>query len=348
MRRLLRVVRRGVDAVRWPVVVGIGGGLLLVAVLLAVIVFAPQLAIDPRGLSRTDWLKAVQDLRTSILQGLGGLAVLTGAVVAALNLRETSRQNRAVLELQRRGQTTERFTKAIEQLGEQGPDKLAVRLGGIYALEQIALDSEELHWPVMEVLTAFLRENSATPSARSVIDTLDAFEHGQPLSWPPEEAESMQPKLATDLQAIATVLGRRPEQRRRHEWGSRRRLDLSGVWLPKAMLQDAHLERANLSGAHLEWSFLMWAHLEDAQLFGAHLNGARLVNAHLEQAQMGGLSEFGEESAHLKDALLTGAHLEGAFLDETDLTSEQLEMANIDSKTVLPKHLQGKPAAADC
>jgi hypothetical protein len=67
-------------------------------------------AIDhPYGLSEVDWLKAVQDLRTSILQGLGGLAVLLGAVVAALNLREARRQNRAVqeqnrevLELQRR------------------------------------------------------------------------------------------------------------------------------------------------------------------------------------------------------------------------------------------------------
>jgi len=43
---------------------------------------------------------------------LGGLAVLVGAVVAGLTLRETSRQNRAVVELQRRGQVTERFTRA--------------------------------------------------------------------------------------------------------------------------------------------------------------------------------------------------------------------------------------------
>jgi hypothetical protein len=33
-----------------------------------------------------------------------------------------------------------------------------VRLGGIYALERIARDSESDHWAVMEVLTAFVRE----------------------------------------------------------------------------------------------------------------------------------------------------------------------------------------------
>jgi hypothetical protein len=103
-------------------------GVLLIAVLLVVIVFVPQLVIDPRGLTRDQWLTHVQDLRTTILQGLGGLAVLAGAVVAALSLRETSRQNRAMqkqrskeLKLQRRGQTTERFSGAIEQLGQQPP-----------------------------------------------------------------------------------------------------------------------------------------------------------------------------------------------------------------------------------
>ena len=132
MRRLLRVVGRWVTIPRWTVLAGIAGVLVLLAVLVLVIVYLPQLAIDPRGLTPDQVLTHIQDLRTSILQGLGGLAVLVGAVVAALNLRETSRQNRAVqgqsramleetsrqnramLELQRRGQTTERFTRAIE------------------------------------------------------------------------------------------------------------------------------------------------------------------------------------------------------------------------------------------
>ena len=55
------------------------------------------------------------------------------------------------------GQITERFTKAVEQLGS---DNTAISLGGIYALERIAKDSEKDHWPVMEVLTAYVRENS--------------------------------------------------------------------------------------------------------------------------------------------------------------------------------------------
>jgi hypothetical protein len=52
---------------------------------------------------------------------------------------------------------TERYTKAIEQLGS---DKLDIRIGGIYALERIARDSARDHPTVIEVLAAFAREHS--------------------------------------------------------------------------------------------------------------------------------------------------------------------------------------------
>ena len=59
--------------------------------------------------------------------------------------------------LSREGQVTDRYTKAIEQLGS---DKLDVRIGGIYALERVARDSRRDHPTVMEVLAAFVREHS--------------------------------------------------------------------------------------------------------------------------------------------------------------------------------------------
>ena len=52
---------------------------------------------------------------------------------------------------------TDRYTKAIEQLGS---DKLDVRIGGIYALERIARDSPRDHPTAMEVLAAFIRVHS--------------------------------------------------------------------------------------------------------------------------------------------------------------------------------------------
>ncbi len=56
---------------------------------------------------------------------------------------------------------TERFSKAVEQLGK---DTTTVRIGAIYALERIARDSDKDHWTIMEVLTSYVRENSSLPS----------------------------------------------------------------------------------------------------------------------------------------------------------------------------------------
>ena len=61
------------------------------------------------------------------------------------------------MQLNREGQITERFTHAIDQLGNTGVD---VRLGGIYALERIANDSPRDRETIFEVLAAFIRERS--------------------------------------------------------------------------------------------------------------------------------------------------------------------------------------------
>jgi len=53
-------------------------------------------------------LKMQNDVRATLLQGLGGLAVLLGASVTYRQLRIT-----------REGQVTERFTRAIDQLGHE-------------------------------------------------------------------------------------------------------------------------------------------------------------------------------------------------------------------------------------
>jgi hypothetical protein len=95
--------------------------------------------------------------------------------------------------LSREGQVTDRYTKAIDQLGSE---KLDVRIGGIYALERIARDSAKDHPTVMEVLTAFIRDHSREP-------------------WPVDKdgAQHGEKKTRPDVQAAATVVGRRDVER---------------------------------------------------------------------------------------------------------------------------------------
>src|SRR5918994_5532670 len=93
-----------------------------------------------------------QALVVTLAHILGGTALLSG-------LYFTWR----TLQVNREGQITERFTRAIEQLGATHDDKsknLELRLGGIYALERIARESKEDHWSIMEVLTAYVRQHA--------------------------------------------------------------------------------------------------------------------------------------------------------------------------------------------
>ncbi len=292
---------------RYLLIALLGLGLVLL-ILWAVVVVPPRLIDTSQIPDPAKRLDEVNGLRTNLLGVLAGMAVVAGAVVGALNFRETSRQNRAVLELQRRGQVTERFTRAIEQLGQHGDDRLDVRIGAVYALEQIARDSEELHWPIIEVLTAYLREH-APAAARTLPDALR--------KQPP-----------ADHQAIATVIGRRRCERD----PAGQPLDLHGTTLPGVKWREAHLKGANLVDVHLEGADLRDAHLERAILHGASLNGTHLFRADMRHA--------GLVSASLDGAVLSEASLEGANLTGANLEGADFRDAHLDGATLRDAHLE--------
>jgi hypothetical protein len=241
---------------------------------------------EARWQAHDNRLKLRNDARTTLLQGLGGLAVLVGATVAFRQL-----------EVAREGQVTERFTRAIDQLGHES---LNVRLGGIYALERITRDSEPDRSTIAEVLTAFVRGHAPWPPSRP----------GQPPADLAVEDITRLQRWAPDVQAALTVLGRRepafgPALDLRHT-------DLRGANLRRAYLDDALLEGARLQKANLSHAQLRAVHLEDAHLQGALLVGARMKSAYLNGAQLQGTQLHG---AKLYLADLDHARLQGAVYD---------------------------------
>lgn len=129
------------------------------------------------------------------------------------------------------GPITDRYTKAIGQVGD---DKLDIRLGGIYALERLAVDSQRDHSTVVEVLSAFVRERSRQGGAEK-----------PPIACLRSKDDSPFPCPTTDVQAALTVLGRLPER------DGISRGDLSCAYLVGADLSEANLAEANLRGADL-------------------------------------------------------------------------------------------------
>ncbi|SNC74266.1 hypothetical protein SAMN06272741_7155 [Streptomyces sp. 2114.4] len=65
------------------------------------------------------------------------------------------------------GQFTDRYTKAMDQIGTLGEEHLQTRLGAVYALERLARDSPPDQPTIVQVLSAFVRANlpQATPQA---------------------------------------------------------------------------------------------------------------------------------------------------------------------------------------
>jgi hypothetical protein len=98
------------------------------------------------------WLEIAQKIGLLV----GGSA---GLYLAWLRVRAANRQSEASLrqaELARREHVAELFNRAVGQLTDA---KLEVRLGAIYTLREISRDFPDLAGTVVELLTAYLREN---------------------------------------------------------------------------------------------------------------------------------------------------------------------------------------------
>jgi uncharacterized protein YjbI with pentapeptide repeats len=276
----------------------------------------------------------------SVVQALAvvltGTVGLIGLLFTWRNLSQTRKSTQRSLELTEQGQITERFTRAIDQLGEtadNGDPRLEIRLGGIYALERIDKESPEraYHSTVMEVLTAYVRENAPRPTKASNKSPEGDFikpPQGDPASssGPDEAAEQeegtkqgVEPTSApprTDIQAILRVLNRREEDRvpKNHRVQS---LDLRGTNLQEAWLWEADLSEAMLGDSVLQGANLFDADLSEANLFDADLSEANLTKANLTKANLSGANLSG---ANLSGADLTKANLSGADLSGADLS----------------------------
>lgn len=86
-------------------------------------------------------VSAVAALITPIITVLTVLAAFLALKAGSDATNGNLEAARSELQLAERGQITDRFTNAVEQLGREGDSgQLAIRLGGIYALERIMLD----------------------------------------------------------------------------------------------------------------------------------------------------------------------------------------------------------------
>lgn len=295
------------------------------------------------------------------LAGIVGAPFVVWRVLIAANanrIAEDSAAEKARIDIQNLHLNL--LTKAVEQLGATREEKKSkpvekdgetliltksdtvpnteVRLGAIYALEKLARDSEELHWPIMEILCAYVRNNAGAPRFRTK-EVADAYAIDASLRTDVQnqliakhESENLHP-LDIAVQAALTVIERRPEYRRAYEITKRNeltsgqdyRLDLSFCHLAKASLRGLNFQYANFRGSNLDSS-----ELHHTQLQAADLRSVSFVRSVSNYANFGSsnLTDAIFEKAALRRANFRNSETRYANFLSSDLLRASMEYAD--------------------
>lgn len=246
------------------------------------------------------------------------------------------------------------------QVVEQSVPNLEVRIGAIYALERIARLNLSEHIQIMEILTAYIRENAPAKDALEFPEAPEWFEgkneKGERWSelnhtWSIMHHEALSNvKPRADIQAALVVIGRRTEKQKRFEHGDWKFADQfdpatqsvlateAGKFDSVRMLpgiernqKDAqlHSQKAyrldlratDLTGADMRHSDFTNALFDDAKLRGVNLSDSTLHWADFERADLRG--------ANFENARMQGGGLKDARFAGANLYGAQLQRANL-------------------
>lgn len=288
-------------------------------------------------------------LQAGLLTAAAALTAVAGGLIALDETRqantETRRANVAADAREREANANthvrELYATAIGLLGGETIDS---RLGGIYALERVAVDSPADQRTVVEVLSAFIREHTQSP----VVSTPSVRRPLPGRRWGSRTAQGDN-LPATDVRAAMTVLGRIPDR------PGIPRADLSHANLADIEISEGNFAGVRFVGANLVHSFLNGTNLVKASLYEADLSravlldvdlaGARLIEANFSHARLVGTNLSGADLGFSAGDSTLSADLSSADLAGAEgLTQEQVDAARGNEATKLPQGLS-RPAS---
>ncbi len=304
-----------------------------------------------------DLADAENSSRATLAQILGGVAVAGSLYYTWRRVTVAEKE----LKITQKSQITERFTRAVDQLGagEHGAyKKLEIRLGGIYALEGIANESDEYYSQIIEILTAYVRFNSTFRELEYKNVDFEELSNRAYLDLYTRLTDS------PEIQAIITVIIRRQKflgagefnglefqktylqaanftgttTNRMYTYRSdNREVHLEGAFFYRADLIGADFTSARLEGANFDHSYVTRAYF-----INCHLERAKLTNAHIERVSFENAKCKGAyfDGSELKGAIFVGANLKGARFHLATLTYAMFDKANLEDAMFPGAHLE--------
>ena len=257
----------------------------------------------------------IQSSRSEVVRNLGLLAIgVIGLGFGIWRAWLASKHQRSIEE----GQITDRFSKAVEQLGSS---HINVRLGAIHSLWRIAEDSPEREYiPVVNLLCGFLRGHAASELS--------------PVDQNSIEAPSDRLGPSADVVSVINLMKQRSDRFKAIERAlpkTDRPINLSGVNLSGMVLSGIDLSNADLTNAVLTKTDLTRAKLNGTDLSGALIDGADVVLADLRGAKCNraSLRKVNFWETDLRGARLTKADAREASFLETKLESVNFRDARL-------------------
>lgn len=270
----------------------------------------------------------------SMIGGLfGGGALLAGAYF-------TWRQLQITLD----GQITDRISKAVEHIGSED---LSIKLGGLYSLERIAVDSSRDLPKIIEILCAYVRVNSPSTVINREIHTVATQREltDEELSGiisnqfhPPRLKEDIQVALQT-LAKIANLhkaFEENPLVVSRNLFG----INVQGARLPQHtdlsyfFIDNSQLDHIAIpAGSKLINSRICNTDLRGSLMSGVDLSNSDLSGSAMEHIRLGETILF---KTRFLTSRLTCANFIGATAKEANFSQAKLKKAAF-SKSILEK-----------
>lgn len=316
-----------------------------------------------------------------------GTSALIAALLGAPFLLWRSLVAQRTVNIAQESHITDLIAKAVEQLGaektvkrivktdtetkseEETVPNLEVRIGAILALERLARQNLDVHVQIMEILTAYIRENAKAKDAPKLPEPPE-YTPDDHDGWTKalKEWRNTHDKALTDIrpredvQKALSVIGRRSPAQRLAEarWqnpdpNAHFVFDDPPPPYPD-MPADNHDPKKHAIWAenHSDWRYTLKGSssyridLRRTNLCGADLAGLHLAGAKFDWAQMQGASLYGVQMqgasfdwAKMQGARLFGAQMQGATLDWAEMQGAWINAAEMQGASLNGALMQG-------